>query len=216
VEMGYYFCMENILYDLTFCDPLGINISTPPEALHAILLGHGTHLLNAFARLEKEKKEQKQKKKKDDEEEDEEEDVEDDDEEKLAEKKKRKNFVFTGDFGKQVFTEMLDVGYGLGKQSDPDKTRAHFHSGYLPKAGKGDDNTTGKKQAHEMRGVLLTILCYCLLQVHYKELSDKIGGDVLAKFFHIFEQTILMEDWLEKNSFQLRRLKMQKIFSTLQ
>jgi len=37
VEIGYYPCMENILYDLTFCDPLGINISTPPEALHAIL-----------------------------------------------------------------------------------------------------------------------------------------------------------------------------------
>ena len=59
--MGYYPCMENILYDLTFCDPLGINISTPPEALHAILLGHGTHLLNAFARLEKEQKERKRK-----------------------------------------------------------------------------------------------------------------------------------------------------------
>jgi len=46
--------MENILYDLTFCDPLGINISTLPEALHAILLSHGTHLLNAFVRLKKE------------------------------------------------------------------------------------------------------------------------------------------------------------------
>jgi len=76
------------------------SFSTSPEALHAILLGHGTGLLNAFARLEKEKKEQKQKKKKDDEEEDEEEDIEDDDEEKPAEKK-RKNFVFTGDSGKK-------------------------------------------------------------------------------------------------------------------
>jgi len=46
---------------------------------------------------------------------------------------------------------MLDVGYWLGKQSDSDKTRTHFYSGYLPKAGKGDDNATGKKQAHEMR-----------------------------------------------------------------
>jgi len=107
---------------------------------------HGTCLLNAFARLEKEQKEQKEKKKKDDEEEDEEEDIEEDDEEKPAEKKKRKNFVFTGDFGKQVFTEMLDVGYWLRKQSDPVKTRTHFCSGYLPKAGKGDDNTTGKKK----------------------------------------------------------------------
>jgi len=58
-----------------------------------------------------------------------------------------------------------------------------------------------KKKAHEMRGVLLTILCYCLLQVHYKELSNKIGGDVSAKFVHIFEQTILMEDWLGKTVF---------------
>jgi len=132
---------------------LGINISTPPEALHAILLGHGTRLLNAFARLEKEKKEKKPEKKKDGEEENEEEDIEDDDEDKPAEKKKRKKFVFTVDFGKKVFTEMLDVGYWLGKQSDPDKTRTHFRSGYLPKAGKGDDNTTGKKQAHEMRRV---------------------------------------------------------------
>jgi len=55
---------------------------------------------------------------------------------------------------------MLDVGYWLGKQSDPDKTRTHFHSGYLPKAGKGDDSTTSTKQAHEIRGFLLTILCY--------------------------------------------------------
>jgi len=118
--------MENILYDLTFCDPLGINISTPSEALHAILPGHGTRLLNVFARLEKEKKEQKQKKKKNDEEEDEEDDIEEDDEEQPSEKKKRKNFVFTGEFGKKVFIKMLEVGYWLGKQSDPDKTRTHF------------------------------------------------------------------------------------------
>jgi len=195
-EMGYYPCIDNILYDLTFFDPLGINISTPPKALHAILLGHGTHLLNAFARLEKEQKEQKEKKKKNDGEEDEEQDTEEEDEEKPSQKKKWKNFVFTGEFGKQVSTEMLDVGFWLGKQPDPDKTRTHFHSGYLPKAGKGDDNTTEK--SYEMRGVLLTILCYCLLQVHYKELSDKIGGEVLAKFVYIFEQTILMEDWLGK------------------
>jgi len=55
--MGYYPYNEDILYDLTFCDPLGLNISTPPEALCAILLGHGTHLSNAFARLETEREE---------------------------------------------------------------------------------------------------------------------------------------------------------------
>jgi len=131
------------IFVMTFCDPLGINISTPPDALHAILLGHGTHLLNAFARLEKE---QKEKKRKDDREKVDEEDSEEEDEEKPSEKKKRKNFVFSGEFKKLVFTEILDVGFWLGKQSDPDKTRTHFCSGFLPKAGKGDDNTTEKNK----------------------------------------------------------------------
>jgi len=93
VEMGYYPCMENILYDLTFCDPVGINSSTPPEALHAILLGHGTRLLNAFPRLEKEQKKQKEKKKKDEDEEEEEEDIEQEDEEK-QQKRRRGTILF--------------------------------------------------------------------------------------------------------------------------
>jgi len=63
VEMGNYCYIKYIFYDLTFCDPLGINIPTPPEALHVISLGHGTHLLNTFARLEKEQKEEKRMKK---------------------------------------------------------------------------------------------------------------------------------------------------------
>jgi len=95
------------------------------------------------------------------------------------------------------------------------RQETHFHSSYLPKAGKGDDNTTGKKQAHEMRGVLLTILCYCLLQVHYNELSDKIGAYVLPKFVHIFEQTILMEDWLEKEQFSIEEEKKKKKYFPL-
>ena len=40
---------------------IGKNIALPPEALHANFIGHGTHLLNAFARLEKEQKEKKKK-----------------------------------------------------------------------------------------------------------------------------------------------------------
>jgi len=88
--MGYYPCNENILYDLTFCDPLGLNISTPPEALHAILLGRGTHLSNAFARLETEREE----KNNEGEEEKEQDSEDEEEEEKLAEKKKRKNICF--------------------------------------------------------------------------------------------------------------------------
>jgi len=106
---------------------------------------------------------------------------------------------------------MLDVGYWLGKQSDPDKTRTHFRSGYLPKAGKeGDGNTTGKKKAHEIRGVLLTILCYCMLQVHYKELAEKIEGDALTKFVHNFEQIILMKDGSGRGQFSIEEVENAK------
>jgi len=42
-----------------------------------------------------------------------------------------------------------------------------------------------------MRGVLLTILCYCMLQVYYQELAQKIGEDVLAKFAHLFNKVFL-------------------------
>jgi len=65
---------------------------------------------------------------------------------KNQQKRRTGKICFTGDFGQQVFTEMLDVGYCLGKQSDHDKTSTHFHSGCLPKAGKGDDNTIGKNK----------------------------------------------------------------------
>jgi len=61
---------------------------------------------------------------------------------------------------------LSEVGYCFGKKSDPDKIITHFSSRYLPKANNGDENIAGKKQAHEiheMRGVLLTILCYCML-----------------------------------------------------
>jgi len=65
----------------------------------------------------------------------------------------RDNILLLQEILENVATELLEVGCWLGKQSDPDISRTHFISGYLPKAGKGDDNTTGKKQAHEMSGV---------------------------------------------------------------
>jgi len=82
----------------------------------------------------------------------------------------------------------------VGKAIRSWQDKNSFPLGYLPKAGKHDDNTIGKKKAHEMRGKLLTILCYCLLQFHYKEVSDKIGGEVLAKFDHIYFLNFL-QNW---------------------
>ena len=54
-----------------------------------------------------------------------------------------------------------------------------------------------------------------LASVHYNELTDKIGGDVLAKFVHIFEQTILMEDWLGKEQFSIEQVENAKKYFPL-
>jgi len=49
--MGYYPCHSNILYELQYCDPGGLNHSVPPDILHAILLGYFTRLINGFVQL---------------------------------------------------------------------------------------------------------------------------------------------------------------------
>jgi len=41
-HIGYYACHHNILYDLDYCNPGGLNHSLPPDILHAILLGYVT------------------------------------------------------------------------------------------------------------------------------------------------------------------------------
>jgi len=49
-----------------------------------------------------------------------------------------------------------------------------------------------------------------MLKVHYQELADKIGGDVLALFLHIFEQTILMDEWLGRKQFLIEKVENAK------
>jgi len=49
--MGYYPCHSNVLYELQYCDPEGLNHSVPPDILHTILLGYFTRLINGFVRL---------------------------------------------------------------------------------------------------------------------------------------------------------------------
>jgi len=53
---------------------------------------------------------------------------------------------------------MLEATYWLRKQLEPNKTRTHYISGYLPEAGNGDDSTNWKKQAHEGSFIDYTLL----------------------------------------------------------
>jgi len=87
-------------------------------------------------------------------------------------------FVFLDKYKDEVERDMLAVGRALSKQSDIDLPKTHFPSGYLLHSKKGEkDNTSGKKNAHEMHGVLMTLLCFLLLTRQLENLEECIGKD---------------------------------------
>jgi len=128
-SMGYYACSYNILYNLQYCNPGGLNFLLPPDILHAVLLGYVTRLINGFAQLRKIGNENM--------------------------------YVFSDSYKGEIELDLLAVGKAISKQSDIDLPKTHFPSGYLPNPKKTEDNSSGKN-AHELRGVLLTILCFLL------------------------------------------------------
>jgi len=95
--------------------------------------------------------------------------------------------------------DLLVVGWALSKQSDIDLPKTHFPSCYLPDPKKAEDNSSGKKNAHELRGVLLTILSFLLLYGQFQKLEEHIGGDWLGGFVKVMELTLLLEAWLNKD-----------------
>jgi hypothetical protein len=171
-EIGYYACRENILYRMEYCDSLGCNAAMCPDILHAVLLGWYTRAIQGFSRLKRISASQLD--------------------------------VFSPQYREHVESSLRIVGKSLAHQSDPDLPRTHFTNEYLPSTtGKKrkEDNHTGKKSAHEMRGVMLTILCFILLQEHKEALERKIGEDILAGYVLVFELTMLYEAWLNKDQF---------------
>jgi len=92
---------------------------------------------------------------------------------------------------------MKEFGFILNQQCDPDLPQTFSPSGYLSHANDEDDNSTGKKMAHEMRGVLLVILIFMLSEKHKTTLLDWVGREALSKFTHLFELMVAFECWLD-------------------
>jgi len=61
---------------------------------------------------------------------------------------------------------------------------------------------------HELRGVLLTILCFLLLYGQFQKLEECIGDNRLGGFVKIMELTLLLEAWLNKDEFLEEELKL--------
>jgi len=57
------------------------------------------------------------------------------------------------------------------------------------------------KNAHELHGVLLTILCFLLQHGQLKILENWIGDDQLGCFVKVMELTLLLESFLNKDEF---------------
>ena len=53
VAMAYYPCYENVLMDLLYLDPQGLNMALPPESLHVVCIGYMAHLIQGFSRVRK-------------------------------------------------------------------------------------------------------------------------------------------------------------------
>ncbi len=166
-SMGYYTCSYNILYDLQYCNPGGLNYSLPPDILHAVLLGYVTRLINGFACLKK--------------------------------IDNKSMSVFSNLYKGEIELDLLAVGHALSKQSDIDLPKTHFPSGCLPNPKKSEDNSSRNKNSHELRGMLLTILCFLLLYGQFQKLEEHIGDDWLGGYVKIMELTLLLEAWLNKD-----------------
>jgi len=132
-EMGYYPCKGNILLYLQYCNLYGLNQAVPPENLHVILIGCFMHLIQGLSHSHKITGRMAAEQ---------------------ALEVKGSHYVFSSDNRNMVQTELNEIGFQLTWQSDPDLPRTKFSEYLIDLASK--DSSTGNKQAHEMRGVLLT------------------------------------------------------------
>jgi len=51
--MGYYPCYENVLMDIQYLDPQGLNMALPPESMHVECIGYMAHLVQGFSWVRK-------------------------------------------------------------------------------------------------------------------------------------------------------------------
>jgi len=66
--------------------------------------------------------------------------------------------------------------------------------------------------AHEMRGILLVILLFMLLDKYKKSLLQSVGDETLSQFIHLFKLMIMFKCWLDCDEFSREELEMASKF----
>ena len=98
----------------------------------------------------------------------------------------------------------------MSHQSDPDLPTTNFSTYLIEPESK--DSSSGKKQGHEMRGVLLTILFYLVLSDSAKKLASTMGPTTLSEYVKIFDLSILMETFFNKPTYTEDELDTVEVF----
>jgi len=135
--MGCYPFMHNIVPELQYCNPMGLNQAVPPEGLHVILIGYFLYLIQGFSQSHKVKGITIAVR---------------------AKEEKETHFLFKGCCPDQAEGNWSSI---ISSISHPDLSTTKS-STYLINLESGDSSSQ-KKKGHEMRGVLLMILFYPVL-----------------------------------------------------
>ena len=96
--------------------------------------------------------------------------------------------VFTPTYSKRFEGLTLQYGKLLMHQSDRDLPRTHFNTNYL---------TTTRKNAHEMSGILIVILCIFNTNEGTNQLDSNMAEIQSTKYIHILELLLLLETFCQ-------------------
>jgi len=134
-------------------DQRGMNLALPPESMHVVCLGYMPHIVQGFSQVRKLKVGSA---------------TENDND-------RGTHYVFGEEYlnHAQVEAKLIKLGKILQKQPDPDKPRTAFMTFLIDSDPKQTCKT--KKKAHEMRGVLLTLLFFMILSENSDDLATRMG-----------------------------------------
>jgi hypothetical protein len=210
-KKGYYGVTNNAFWSLLFCDnERGIHGATPAEVLHQFLLGYLLYLLTAVVCSRRRKACARGQRSKSAAEADKDNASEDEDSHSDGSYSVYEGdggntggfSVFSTNFALESEVICARIGRALVRQSDRTLPRTYFPTGILIPAGAGKGKadrqaqSTGKKTAEEMPGVILVIFLYYLSGDHSEELRTHLGETRRSAFLAVMELCLLLYQWM--------------------
>jgi hypothetical protein len=112
--------------------------------------------------------------------------------------------VFTQNYSKHFDELTKRYGYLLSHQSDRELPRTHINTNYT---------TITRKNAHEMSGIILAILVVFTTDEGTNTLDEIMAGIEAAKFIHLFELLLMLENFCSTPEHRKADIKLFKEFT---